>query len=587
MIIDNFTGRKPDELKQDRVLLRQLLLDAGGTVKGSAMTCPFCNDKHPSAGMYDSNGDGYRYKCHKCGFQGDILDVIAKIDGLEIAEVFKRLKGDTKSQKQPSKVYPDLESLKQAVPGTVEDVYQYTDPKTGKPEMLVIRSMTPEGKTFRQAKPVPGGFVFQAPVKPWRLYNRKRLQSADTVVVVEGESCVHALHGYGIIATTNPGGAGKAEHCDLTPLAGKNVILWPDNDEPGRAHVAQVEKILQTLEPQPRIALLEPADLDLKFKEDAVDFIKQLETLHSEKADISTAILDALNLAKPRGIAAGVGELIEDTIAGRRVAVKWPWSCVGGLTKALLPGSVIIICGGVGASKSFLLLEAGAYWHENRIKVAIYELEENRDFHLSRSLAQLSSTSDMTDSDWIRENPEQSRKLFAEHKAFLESFGACIYASPDMQPTLEQLAKWELDRAKVGCRIIAIDPVTGAAHKSHSVWVEDSSFLHSINRTATDYRCSVVLITHPVKAVSFADVTQLAGGAAYQRFAQTILWLESHADKTSKVKMDCGTTEAEHNRTIHILKARNGKGQGVRLACNFRADSLTLSEIGIIIREKK
>ena len=264
----------------------------------------------------------------------------------------------------------------------------------------------------------------------------------------------------------------------------------------------------------------------------------------------------------------------------------WPWFSVSGLTKALLPGTVTIICGGLGASKSFMLLQAGAYWHWQSIKLALFELEESRSFHLSRCLAQLSKTSDMTDPDWIKEFPAQSRKLFAEHKAFLESFGACIYASPDTQPTLEQLAKWVSDRAKAGCRIICVDPVTAAAHRGRAVWEEDNAFLHDIKRSAVDYHCSVVLITHPIKAVSFPDMTQLAGGAAYSRFAQTILWLESHVEKTSKVKMDCGTIEVEHNRTLHLLKARNGKGQGVRLACSFKAESLTLREIGIIIRSK-
>ena len=588
MIIDRFTGRTTDDLKQDETALISVLTEAGTSFKGRACCCVFCEDRHPSAGIYSSNGDGFKYKCHSCSFQGDILDVIAKLDGIAVDEVFKRLKGDSRPQPQKqARVYSDIEALKQAMPGTVEAVYQYTNPKSGKPDMLVIRSMTPDGKTFRHARPVPGGFVQQAPPKPWPLYNRARIKTADTIVIVEGESCVHALHEYGVCATTSPCGALKAEYADWQLLAGKNVVLWPDADEQGRAHTAQVEAILQNLEPQARIALLEPADLDLTGKEDAVDFIAQLKTLHTDKADISAAILEALNKAKPKGIAASVSELIEDTIAGRRVAIKWPWSSIGGLTKALLPGTVTIICGGIGASKSFMLLQAGAYWHENGIKTAIYELEESRAFHLSRCLAQLSSCSDMTDPDWIKENSGQSRKLFTEHETFLDSFGACVYASPDTQPTLEQLAKWVQDRAKTGCRIICIDPVTAAAHKGRSVWEEDNAFLHSIKRTAVDYHCSIVLITHPIKAVSFPDMTQLAGGAAYSRFAQAILWLESHTDKTSKVKMNCGTTETEYNRTLHILKARNGKGQGIRLAFNFQSESLTLRELGIIVRDEK
>ena len=587
MIIDRFTHRKAEELKRDRTALFDVLKEAGANIRGNNITCPLCDDKHPSAGIYSTSEGDYRFKCHKCGFNGSILDVIVKVDGLDVSEVFQRLRGDSRPQKKPPTIYPDIETLKAAMPYPVEDIYQYTHPTTGKPEMLVLRLNTPDGKTFRQARPVPSGFVQQAPAKPWPIYNRARIQKADTVVVVEGEKKVHILHDYGITATTSPGGALKAEHADWSSVAGKNVILWPDNDEPGRAHMQQVEKILQRLEPAPRIAILEPADLDLGHKEDVVDYVKQLETLGNDKSQIQTAILEFLNTAKPRGIACGVSELIEDTIAGRREAVKWPWACIGGLTKALQPGTVTIICGNVGASKSFMLLEAAAYWHENGFKTAIYQLEEDRDFHLLRCLAQKSRAATVTDPDWIKDNPEQARKLFAENAAFLEGFGVCIFASPDTQLTLEQLAEWTKARAKADCRIIAIDPITMAAHKSRSVWEEDNSFLHDIKRTAVDYHRSIVLITHPIKAVSFPDVTQLAGGAAYQRFAQTILWLESHADKTSQVKTACGTAEVEHNRTMHLLKVRNGKGQGVKLAFNFGSDSLTLREEGIIVKKSK
>ncbi len=257
MIVDRFTGRTAIELKRDEQALAEVLREAGADIKGRTVRCPFCDDKHPSAGIYESNGEGYRYKCHKCGFGGSILDVIAKLDGLTIKDVFKRLKGDFR----PPKVYPNIEALKAAMTGSVEAVYEYTNPKSGKLDMLVIRSMTKDGKTFRQARPQAGGFVLQAPAKPWPLYNRKRIQTADTVVVVEGEAKVHALHRYGVIATTSPGGALNGHHADWSLLAGKNIILWPDQDEKGRMHMAQIEKILQGLEPQPRIALLEPQTL--------------------------------------------------------------------------------------------------------------------------------------------------------------------------------------------------------------------------------------------------------------------------------------------------------------------------------------
>ena len=70
-------------------------------------------------------------------------------------------------------------------------------------------------------------------------------------MVVEGEKCGDVLLELGIAATTSPCGAGKAEYADWTPLAGKKVILWSDNDPTGRNHMKQVAEQLQRLDPSP------------------------------------------------------------------------------------------------------------------------------------------------------------------------------------------------------------------------------------------------------------------------------------------------------------------------------------------------
>jgi hypothetical protein len=41
-----------------------------------------------------------------------------------------------------------------------------------------------------------------------------------------------------------------------------------------------------------------------------------------------------------------------------------------------------------------------------------------------------------------------------------------------------------------------------------------------------------------------------------------------------------------HNRTLHILKSRNGTGQGKKLAFEFCGNSLTLKELGLIKKLK-
>ena len=76
------------------------------------------------------------------------------------------------------------------------------------------------------------------------LYRLPEVVSADQVFVVEGEKDSDRLGGLGLTVTTNVGGAGKwrTEYSDS--LKNKDVVILPDNDEPGRKHAAQVARSL-------------------------------------------------------------------------------------------------------------------------------------------------------------------------------------------------------------------------------------------------------------------------------------------------------------------------------------------------------
>ena len=52
-------------------------------------------------------------------------------------------------------------------------------------------------------------------------------------MLVEGEKCADALNDIGILATSAFGGCNGIGKTDLSPLQGRDVIIWPDNDEPG------------------------------------------------------------------------------------------------------------------------------------------------------------------------------------------------------------------------------------------------------------------------------------------------------------------------------------------------------------------
>ena len=70
------------------------------------------------------------------------------------------------------------------------------------------------------------------------------------VVICEGEKAADAAAAIfpQSIVTTSSGGAGAAAKTDWTPLAGRRVLIWPDNDAAGRKYAEQVAHILAPLD---------------------------------------------------------------------------------------------------------------------------------------------------------------------------------------------------------------------------------------------------------------------------------------------------------------------------------------------------
>lgn len=106
------------------------------------------------------------------------------------------------------------------------------------------------------------------------LYGCERLASAApdaSAVVVEGEKAADALHGLGVLALgTVTGATGTPSDDVLRVLAGRDVVLWPDDDEPGRQHMARIARRLRLVGVRARIlewpGATEPGD-------DAADYV--------------------------------------------------------------------------------------------------------------------------------------------------------------------------------------------------------------------------------------------------------------------------------------------------------------------------
>lgn len=555
---------KTFERNKDYYALADALEAKGLTVKKRNTQCPWHEDKSPSASIHEDDDGAWRVFCHVCKKRGDVYDITG--------EKPEDIKADDRRraappQKDPPKRLPDVSAIKAAYPNS-EDWYEYTDPATGKVDMLISRYRNSAGKkSFSQWSPDGEGWHNTACPKPWPLFNRTLVRDAVTVVVVEGEKCVKALRVAGIVATTSPCGAGKSEHADWQPLAGKTVYLWPDNDDTGIKHMREVQAQLERITPTPSLHWIDPAMLTLPAKGDAADLCAGLASVEIQHQ----AVLDVLADAKPIGAAKEVEGLLRAMIAGTYKPVDWPWPKLSGASKALMPGTVTLICGDPGATKSFMLLEAMAYWHRNDIPVALFELEEDRRYHLHRCLAQQAHESRLLDSSWAMSNADLAIALYQQNAAFLNGFGSRIWEAPDKQVTLDELTQWVELRSKEGARVIAIDPVTAAA-QGDKPWIADQKFIMAVKTIVREHQNSLVLVTHPTKGVKGKGPGQVSGGAAYMRFAQSALWLS--------------TKEGHPNRELHITKARNGRGNGLCIDYNFSGATLCFEELSVSVPEE-
>lgn len=94
------------------------------------------------------------------------------------------------------------------------------------------------------------GWKWKAFSEPRPLYGLNKLaqRSEAPILIVEGEKTAEAAQRLipAVVAITWPGGCKAIAKADLTPLEGRRVAIWPDNDKPGReaaeamAHAALV-----------------------------------------------------------------------------------------------------------------------------------------------------------------------------------------------------------------------------------------------------------------------------------------------------------------------------------------------------------
>jgi putative DNA primase/helicase len=150
--------------------------------------------------------------------------------------------------------------------GEPSEIHVYIAP-TGETNGYVLRFDGHSGKEFRPLTFCrhPGGAIrdwrWQTWSKPRPLFNLAGLHNrlSAPVLVVEGErSCLAAERLVpGHVCVTSPGGSKAAAQADWGPLTGRDVVIWPDADQPGRAYADSVAKQVAAIGAR-KVTIVEP-----------------------------------------------------------------------------------------------------------------------------------------------------------------------------------------------------------------------------------------------------------------------------------------------------------------------------------------
>lgn len=283
-------------------------------------------------------------------------------------------------------------------------------------------------------------------------------------------------------------------------------------------------------------------------------------------------------------VSAQLSERMEGTIDGSIFTMPMPWAQMARVTRALQPGCITVMCGDPGSTKSLLTLQLFWFLHANRHKVALYELEGDKVFHAYRLLAQLSGNSDITDTDWVKAHPDEARYLRDQHEGEMAAFGQRIWASPNDPVSHDELLAWVDEQGAAGVRLFGIDPVT-AICPTREPWIADQHFVTAVKKRLEKHGASLWCVTHPRKGVKGSNSwDDLAGGAAWSKFTDTVLWLEGMKEPEQvTVLTSFGRDQYQINRRVRVCKARNGKGYGMKIGMHFEPKSLTFDEVGVIV----
>ena len=456
------------------------------------------------------------FNCRGCGAKGDVIDLTQFLDDCDFARAVETLAGEAKSKAngQGGKL------------GKAIAEYSYMDEACE----LLFQAVRFAPKAFRQRRPDGRGrWIWNLDGVRMVLYRLPELLEAiasdHPVLVVEGEKDVHTAARLGLVATTNPQGAGKWRSEYDQYFAGADVIIVPDRDVAGATHALTIATHLHEVAKRVRMVSLPAKDLTAWVQRGGTreQFDKLIEDAPEQKG---AATLNAAEL------------VTAFTFLGDEPA-KAPRE----LIKKLLPAEGVVITGGQpSAGKTFVEIHKAVclgtlhpfFEHQIVERVGtVFVAAEGRPLlpnQFAAALAKLSITQNLPIA-WINQLPDlTSAEGF---KLFIAQLKA-----------MDQRFQDEFD-ARLGQ--VAIDTVSACfAMKSEDDNAEVTKVCNVLRAIGNETRVVTTAVHHYGKNPE----SGLRGASAWRGSADIIIGVLADIDQLSG---------RASNRELACVKARDGE----------------------------
>jgi archaellum biogenesis ATPase FlaH len=280
--------------------------------------CPAHDDKNPSLKISESDGK-ILINCHA----GCTADAIVTALGLSMKDLFTgNGNGTGKGETRP-----------------IIATHGYTDSQ-GHVLCQKARFAT-KPKTKPRHKDPNGKWVWGAGTDARPLYHLPEILKAQEVCFTEGEKDADALTKLGFQATCLPFGKWEREHIEA--MAGKDLFIFWDNDDPGRKKRDDAVQALQGAARSVRVVDL-PTD-EKPEGYDVSDFITEQPDHEAAAERLAIFMSEAKSPPKPPSCIISAGELLALDIPTIRWAVK-----------NIIPEGLALLAGKPKMGKSILAL---------------------------------------------------------------------------------------------------------------------------------------------------------------------------------------------------------------------------------------